>query len=68
VLAEAQPDDVHPQQTQMLRQDTDLGSCPRMQRAVERNSIYGAFDARFEFEFDGVIHALRSALHEGEHP
>lgn len=66
LLAEAQPDGAHPQQTQMLSQEADLGSYPRMQRAVERNSIYGAFDARFGFELDGVIRALRSALQNGE--
>jgi AcrR family transcriptional regulator len=66
LLAEAQPDGAHPQQTHMLSQEADLGSYPRMQRAVERNSIYGAFDARFGFELDGVIRALRSALQNGE--
>lgn len=66
LLAEAQPDGIHPQQTQMLSQDADLRAFPRLERAVGRNSIYGAFDTRFEFELEAVILSLRSALQNGE--
>ena len=31
-----------------------------------RCEIYGAFDASFEFELDGVIHALKSAMKIGQ--
>jgi len=68
LLAEAQPDGVHPQQTQMLSQEADLRSFPRLERAVELNSIYGAFDTRFDFELEAVILSLRSALKNGESP
>jgi AcrR family transcriptional regulator len=66
LLAQAQPDGIHPQQAQMLSEGTDLHLYPRMQRAMERDSIYGAFDARFEFELGGVLNTLRSELSDGE--
>ena len=42
----------------MLSQEADLRSFPRLERAVERNSIYGAFDTRFEFELEAVMLSL----------
>ncbi len=66
LLAGAQPDGVHPQQAQMLSDEADLDGHPRVKRAVESGAIYGAYDARFEFELEGVLGALRSTLQNGE--
>jgi hypothetical protein len=66
LLACAQPDGIHPQQAQMLSEEADLDVYPRVKRAVERNAIYGECAARFEFEFEGVLCALRSTLKDGE--